>query len=107
MSLLSVPVVRSASGGAALNRALFSKKIGLAAATVKDAKNIGKYRQALQSGGEILRAERLSAVAPDPDKDLAARGRKCLLLRPGTRADGGFRLFCVGFEDSHLADGNN
>jgi tRNA (guanine37-N1)-methyltransferase len=56
----------------------------LAAATVKDNKNIAKYRRALDDGGEILRLERISAVVPDPDKDLAAKGRRCLLLKPGT-----------------------
>lgn len=104
MSLFRAPSARSS--GCALNRALFSKRIDLAAATVADAKNISKYRKALDKGRELCRADRISSVVPNPDKDLAARGRKCLLLAPGIRADGGLLIWteiCV----SHLANQSN
>ena len=89
MSLFRAPVLRSASGvPATLDRALFSKKVNLAAAKVVDPKNIAKYRNALQASWDILRVERISPVVPDVDKELAARGRRCLLLRPDIRPDG-------------------
>lgn len=65
-----------------LNKALFSKTLNLAAASVRDNKNLSKLRQALSKNGDILPMERISAIAPDPDTDLAAKGRKCLLLKP-------------------------
>lgn len=91
MNLFRAPAVRYSGG--VLNRALFSKKIDLAAATVRDAKNIGKYRKALEKGNEALRVDRISSIVPDPDKDLAAQGRKCLLLAPGIKADGGSLIY--------------
>lgn len=101
MNIFRAPAVRYSGG--VLNRALFSKKIDLAAATVRDAKNISKYRKALEKSNEALRADRISAVAPDPDKDLAAKGRKCLLLAPGIKA-GGASLIRVGVWVLHLVN---
>lgn len=88
MSLFRAPTVRYTGG--ALNRALFSKTIDIAAARVRDEKNISKYRRALEKAKEGLCADRVRTVVPDPDKDLAALGRKCLLLTPSVKPDGGF-----------------
>lgn len=79
MSLLRPPVLRTST---TLNKALFAKSVNLAAASVKDNKNIAKYRKALEKSKDILRYERISAIAPDPDQSLAAKGHKCLLLKP-------------------------
>lgn len=80
------PIVRT--GTAALNRALFAKKIDLAAAAVHDPRLIAKYRKTLQSSGELLRVDRISPIRPHPDQALADQGRKCLLLNPSIRPGG-------------------
>ncbi|KAF4636532.1 hypothetical protein G7Y89_g1556 [Cudoniella acicularis] len=80
MSLFRPPLVRSAS--ATLNRALFSKTIPVAAARIQSVKNISKFRAQLQKTKELLILERLLIVRPDPDPTLAAKGGKCLLLKP-------------------------
>ncbi|KAL2133479.1 hypothetical protein VTI74DRAFT_2284 [Chaetomium olivicolor] len=85
MSIFRPPIVRS--GTAALNRALFSKKVDLAAAAIQDPRLISHYRKALQSAKEILHADRISPIRPHPDKILANQGRKCLLLNPSVKAE--------------------
>ena len=86
MSIFRPPIVRS--GTAALNRALFTKKINLAAAAIQDPKFITQYRPRLQSGSELLRVDRISPVRSHPDKALADQGRKCLLLNPSVKPEG-------------------
>lgn len=86
MSLFGPPIVRT--GTAALNRALFTKTVNLAAAAVHDARLIAQYRQTLRSANEILQVGRISNVCPHPDQALAAQGRKCLLLNPSVKAAG-------------------
>ncbi len=84
MSIFHPPIVRT--GTAALNRALFSQTIGLAAAALKDIKLIPHYRKALQSGREILHADRISPIRPHPDQ----KEVKCLLLNPSVKPEGEF-----------------
>jgi len=86
MSMFRAPIVRS--GTAALNRALFSKKVNLAAAAVKDNKLISQYRPRLNAGKEILNVDRISPIQNHPDKALADQGRKCLLLNPSVKPEG-------------------
>ena len=88
MSLFRPPICRNA--GTVLDRSLFSKIVPLSAARVTDKKLISKCRQSLEKSKDLLRAERLGAVRPDPDTTLAAHGGKCLLLRPDIKADGEF-----------------
>lgn len=93
-SFLRPPVVRS--GAAALNKALFSRKVDLAAATIQDPRLISKYRKALSESRELLRQERISPVVSHPEDVKqggpaaggAASGRKCLLLTPTVNAQG-------------------
>ncbi len=80
------PALRSGAG--ALNRALFTKTFDLAAATVHDARTIAQYRLSLLKNNELLRLDRLSSIVAHPDKDVATRGGKCLILRPGVKAEG-------------------
>ncbi|KAK3330216.1 putative undecaprenyl pyrophosphate protein [Apodospora peruviana] len=87
MSLLHPPIVRTGAG--ALNRALFTKKVDLAAATVQDPRLISKYRKVLADSKALLRQDRISPVVTVPEdkaKGLLERGRKCLLLAPGVDA---------------------
>ncbi|KAK4128214.1 hypothetical protein N657DRAFT_638639 [Parathielavia appendiculata] len=85
MTIFRPPIVRT--GTAALNRALFSKTVDIAAAAVLDNRLISKYRKSLETGREILHAERISPIRPHPDKALAEQGRKCLLLNPSVRPE--------------------
>lgn len=79
MTFLRPPVLGPST---VLNKAAFSKTLNIAAATVRDNKNMMRIRQTLTKNSDILPLERLSAIQPDPDASLAAQGRKCLLLRP-------------------------
>ncbi|KAL3427596.1 Met-10+ like-protein [Phlyctema vagabunda] len=85
MTLFRPPIVRCASG--VLDRALFSKTVPLTAARVSNLKNISKWRSALESTRELLRLERFQNVRPDPSSELAAKGGKCLLLKPEVKSD--------------------
>jgi tRNA (guanine37-N1)-methyltransferase len=86
MTVFRPPIIRS--GAIALNRALFTKKVTIAAAAVKDNRNISKYRHELSSNKKILYTERISPIAPHPDQSLAAQGRKCILLDVNVKAEG-------------------
>lgn len=78
--------MRSAS--AALNRALFSKTIPIAAARVANLKNLSRFRQQLDKSKELMQLERVMNVRPDPDPVLAEKGGKCLLLKPEVKPEG-------------------
>ncbi|KAK4659660.1 tRNA(m(1)G37)methyltransferase [Podospora pseudocomata] len=86
MSFLRPPVVRLGAG-AALNRALFTKKVDLAAAAIQSPKVIAHYRKALQTSQEMLKVDRISPIVSHPDKELGAQGRKCILLNPSVKAE--------------------
>ncbi|KAK3985935.1 Met-10+ like-protein-domain-containing protein [Cladorrhinum sp. PSN332] len=83
MSLFRPPIVRS--GTAALNRALFTKKVDLAAAALKDPRLISQYRKSLSTHKELLSLERISPIRPHPDQALDKLGHKCLLLKPDVK----------------------
>ncbi|EGP92154.1 uncharacterized protein MYCGRDRAFT_35337 [Zymoseptoria tritici IPO323] len=65
-----------------LDRSFFQRKIDLKAARVFDNKNISRIRTALERSKDALSRDRLGSVHPDPDAELAAGGRRCILLRP-------------------------
>lgn len=90
MSMFRPPIIRT--GTAALNRALFIKKVDLAAAAVHDARLIAQYRKILHSSKEILQVDRISPICPHPDQTLAGQGRKCLLLNPTIKPRGQIAL---------------
>ncbi|KAI8308768.1 tRNA (guanine(37)-N1)-methyltransferase [Colletotrichum sp. SAR11_59] len=75
-----VPLANAATS---LDRSLFSKTVKLAAATVKDNRNISKYRKQLEKSKELLDLDRLDSCRSDP----VNTGLKCLLLRPGVKHD--------------------
>lgn len=79
MSLLRPPVLATST---ILNKAAFAQTFNIAAASVRNIKNISRIRQELSKSKDLLTIERQSSVVPDPDADLAAKGRKCLLLTP-------------------------
>ncbi|KAI0164857.1 Met-10+ like-protein-domain-containing protein [Xylariaceae sp. FL1272] len=68
-----------------LDRALFSKTVNLAAATIADNKKLAQWRKTLEKDSTLLRVERLSSIVPHPDHTLASKGSKCLLLDPKVR----------------------
>ena len=86
MSLFRPPIVRSA--GAILDRALFSKTVSIAAARVHNNKNLAKFRKSLEKSEEILIQERIKNIIPDPDAGIAAKGGKCVLLKPQVKPGG-------------------
>ena len=86
MSLFKPPVHRSAA--AVLDRALFKKTIPISAARITDTKLISKCRGQLMKTKELLHGERLASVRSDPDASLAAKGIKCLLLKPDIKPNG-------------------
>ncbi|KAF6836818.1 tRNA methyltransferase trm5 [Colletotrichum plurivorum] len=80
MITFRAPLARAATS---LDRSLFSKTVSLAAATVKDPRNISKYRQQLEKSKELLLLERLDSCRTAPNDAKL----KCLLLRPGVKHD--------------------
>ncbi|KAF9879120.1 Met-10+ like-protein [Colletotrichum karsti] len=80
MLILRAPLARAATS---LDRSLFSKTLNLAAATVKDNRNIAKYRKQLEKAQELLHLDRLGSCRTDP----ANPNLKCLLMRPGVKPD--------------------
>lgn len=92
MTVFRPPIIRS--GANALNRALFLKKVTIAAAAVNDNRNISKWRKGLSAARKLIYAERISPIASHPDKALAAQGRKCLLLDVGVKAEGEGAVAC-------------
>ncbi len=85
MNVFGPPILRST---AVLDRALFSKTFNLAAARVKDPRNITRYLKALERSRHLLKVDRVTPVVRDPEESLAAQGRKCLLLGLGVSASG-------------------
>ncbi|KAI0125885.1 Met-10+ like-protein-domain-containing protein [Xylariales sp. AK1849] len=74
-----------AGPGAVIDRSAFSKTIPLAAATVTENQHIFRYRRDLEKSKEILSVDRIAPIAPHPSADLAAQGKKCLLLAPSVK----------------------
>lgn len=83
MNILRPPVLQPST---VLNKAAFTKTLNIAAASVRDNRNLTRIRQSLLKSADILPFERLSAVVLDPDTTLAAKGCKALLLKPAISA---------------------
>lgn len=93
MTVFRPPIVRSSVN--ALNRALFTKKINLAAAAINDSRTISKYRKTLTGTRDILTVERISPIVPHPDTALRQQGKKCILLEPHVKAECKWCMFLV------------
>ncbi|KAH9838169.1 tRNA (guanine) methyltransferase Trm5 like protein [Teratosphaeria destructans] len=65
-----------------LDRSKFIKVIPLRAARVFNNKDISRIRSELEKSKDVLQQDRLANVHPDPDPELAKKGRRCILLRP-------------------------
>lgn len=85
MSVFRPPLVRSAT--TVFDRSLFSKAVPVAAARIKDPKDIGRFRSELCKTREILKLERFLNVRPDPDPEVAAKGGKCVILDPQVKPE--------------------
>ena len=85
MVVFRPPLVRSSLN--ALNRALFTQKINLAAAAINDSRTISKYRKTLTETHDILNLERISPIVSHPDTKLREQGKKCILLEPRVKAE--------------------
>ncbi len=84
MTALRAPLAR---GLTKLDRSLFSKTLNLAAASLKENKNISKYRMLLDSENVVFGFRGISPIRDNPDPS-AGQGLKCLLLRDGIKAEG-------------------
>lgn len=72
-----------------LDRAYFKKSVPLAAARVFNNQHISQCRGELEKSKDMLRLERWAAgIRPDPAPELAAAGRKCVLLQERVKPDG-------------------
>ena len=79
MMQLRAPLARAMT---ALDRSLFSKTFQLAAAAVRDPRNISRYRKSLVDEGKLFSRPNFSVMVPHPEEELAKKGRKLLLLDP-------------------------
>ncbi|KAF2099860.1 guanine-N(1)--methyltransferas-like protein [Rhizodiscina lignyota] len=70
-----------------LDRAFFRRQIPIAAARIANNKDISSFRHRLQKSEDAFVMERLSSIRPDPNAEIAQKGQKCLLLRPGLKVD--------------------
>jgi tRNA (guanine37-N1)-methyltransferase len=84
MNAIRPPLLRSST---ILDRNLFERIFKIAAARVRENQNLGRFRKALTQERDVLRADRLDLLRSDPDPQLAAQGRKCILLKPEISAD--------------------
>ena len=64
-----------------LDRAFFQRTVPTSAARIFNPRDIARVRNALDRGRDTLKT-RLDSVRHDPDADRAARGVKCLILKP-------------------------
>ncbi|KAF2088215.1 hypothetical protein K490DRAFT_39877 [Saccharata proteae CBS 121410] len=64
-----------------LDRAFFKKTWSISAARIFSNKDISPTRKSLEKSGDLLNLSRVSSIVQDPDADLAAQGRKCIMLR--------------------------
>lgn len=71
-----------------LDRSFFKKEIPLSAARISNNEHISSVRKDLERSKDLLVAERIGQVQPDPDPGLAAKRKKCLLLKPEIKLDG-------------------
>ncbi|KYK56031.1 tRNA methyltransferase Trm5 [Drechmeria coniospora] len=83
MNLFRLPAaVRAAE---TLDRALFSRTLPTAAASVRDNRLLAKYRKQLEKTNEMLLLDRFNPIVADPDASLGGQGRKCLILQPSVK----------------------
>lgn len=85
MNLFKPPLARTIG---VLDKALFSKTISIAAARVRDNKDISLFRQRLEKSKDLLRVERIPSVRSAPETSPASKGAKCLLLQPNVKPGG-------------------
>src|SRR5947207_7905012 len=92
--LVRPPICRAVGG--VLDRSLFTKRVPVSAARVLDSTNISKYRKQFSQTKELLMIDRVAPICRDPEPTLAAQGRKCLLLKPDVKPNGGLCLGACG-----------
>jgi hypothetical protein len=71
-----------------LDRAFFSLTVPISAARVFQNQCLSKLRSQLLKTSDLTEIDRLSPIARDPEPELAAAGRKCLLLRSDLKHNG-------------------
>ena len=95
MLQLRAPLARAMT---TLDRSLFSKTFTLAAAAIRDNRNISKYRVAVKGEGRMFDRINVNPLQAHPDGAVAARGVKCLLLAPHVKLECGYMHPRVGLD---------
>ena len=93
MIQLRAPLARAMT---TLDRSLFSKTFQIAAAAIRDNRNISKYRTKVSQEKGVFDRINVNPLSPHPDESLAAKGMKCLLLAPHVKLDCGYMHPCIG-----------
>jgi tRNA (guanine37-N1)-methyltransferase len=65
-----------------LDRSFFKKTIPTSAARIFNPKDISRCRKELTASHDTLPNNRVDPIRPDVDPERAAKGSKCLVLRP-------------------------
>jgi tRNA (guanine37-N1)-methyltransferase len=71
-----------------LDRSFFNLTVPISAARVFQNQYLSKLRSQLLKTNDLIEIERLSPIARDPEPELAAAGKKCLLLRSDLKHNG-------------------
>lgn len=93
MIQLRAPLARAMT---TLDRSLFSKTFQIAAAAIRDNRNIAKYRAKVSHEKGVFDRINVNPLLSHPDESLAKKGMKCLLLAPHVKLDCGYMHPCVG-----------
>lgn len=75
-----------------LDRSFFQKTVPTSAARIFNPKDISRCRNELDKSRDTLNMNRVQPIRPDPSEERAAKGGKCLILRPEVVHNG--RLGC-------------
>lgn len=84
---LRAPLARAMT---TLDRSLFTKTFRLAAAAIRENRNISKYRVKAMQEKKVFERVTVDPLRRHPDESLAAKGMKCLLLAPDVKLDCGY-----------------
>ena len=84
MIQLRAPLARAMT---TLDRSLFSQKFQLAAAAVREPRNLARYRKDLIRESRLFNRPGFSPLLSHPDPELAKAGRKLLLLDPRVKLE--------------------
>ncbi|KAI9172020.1 tRNA (guanine(37)-N1)-methyltransferase [Paramyrothecium foliicola] len=83
MNLFRAPA--AARAAKTLDRSLFSQVVPTAAASIRENNLISRYRKELEKTREVFALDKFNPIASDPNPELAAQGKRCLILKPNVK----------------------